>query len=513
MTRRYRRNDADADALIPPLDAFSEVGWDDIAEFAASGARVAATDLKPWVDSTSKNDFYIDAGESADDQLYAAEYLYPRREPLSEASEAEGVWMVYFAELQNASTAQERLWRGIYNSSNTVEGYNVRMSKAYLFRGTFDELEEFAASLRKATYDWLAGQANEVRASGAYDEHEEYAYVRVYDDGDPEDISAVDCKTVVVQDTVFGYFYILAEEGDYDESTDAEGPFESQARAARAAASQARSADDRTYEERHMSADEVYLNRQPDPEDDMPHQEGMDCNRLRGTIAIVYQPKLKRLMRVLPDSVRSIDVLFGDSLRGHAYLDSESMGDCGRTHSPGSGVKVGTGDGMALYTGLATLAYQACERDCIGSCPTSNMYGGRSRDADKWWAAARARGLAREELGDCDSISLEDLIDAGLVFWMADEGKYAGSMAAAREKYAAGFAAAEPDPNPETLALIGEVLSQLIAEEDFAAWAAAHLPAAAREATPNRRRGRKPAFVTPELEAYVDELYAGLEGL
>ncbi len=520
MARRYRKNDdeSDRDALIPPLDAYGSTAWEEIEEFAASGERVAATDLKPWVDPTSQNDYYIAAGGDDSDEIFAAEYLFPRREPLSDWNEAErteGVWMVYFAQLQSPTASERRLWRGVYRESNTVGGYDVRMSQCYLFRGTGAEVEDFGASVREAVKDWVSGEARVVVDSGATTEHTEYEYVRVYDASDPEDISAYDGKVVVLQDTVFGLWWTKTEEAE--ENVDVEGPFETESGANRSAQRQANSSDDRTRDESGMNADQVYLNRQADPEDEMPPREGVDCTKLRGTIAIVYQPKLKRLMRVVPDRTNSIEVLFGDSLRGSAYLDDDSMGQCARTHSPSSRVRVGTGDGMALYTGLATLAYQGCERECIGSCPTSSAYGTRSGAADRWWAAAVERGLAEREVGGCDSIQLETLVDAGLVFWMQYEGHYAGWMAAAREKYAAAFASAEPDPDPDTLKLISEVLSELIAEEDYAAWRAAHLPdeEAAVAATPNRRgaRSRKPAFVTEDLEAYVDELYAGLEGL
>jgi hypothetical protein len=280
---------------VPPIDAYSPGEWAEFEEFAASGARVVETGIKPWPDKSATSDFYVVAGGEDDDELFAIEYLFPRREPLGEWDEAapvEGVWLVYFTALQNPSRSAQRLWDDVERSSYEVDGYGVAMSPAYLFHGTGEAAEDFAAALRTSSLDWLGGDSDnsdKVVANDAYREHDDFEYVRVYDDGGPEDMVCDDGKVVVLRDTVFGWWWtMLQEEGTDPLATD--GPYETEQEADRRARGWAQQVDDRRSSERGMDANDVYMNRQPEP-DQGPPRHGIETeNDIEGLVAIVYQP-------------------------------------------------------------------------------------------------------------------------------------------------------------------------------------------------------------------------------
>ncbi len=220
-------------------------------------------------------------------------------------------------------------------------------------------------------------------------------------------------------------------------------------------------------------------------------------------LAVVYQPKTRELLGVYDDGHAGVLLVSDQSVLGTANIDTpeNDVDGCARAHAPGV-THVGRGYGLALYAALGCLAYSLYDQECIGS---SGQVGfeGRTPLAARWWEKALRSGLARASTHG-EFITLQSFIRAGLVFWMAEPGSHERELAQARRLYAPAFAAAATDA---LLApLVASVLGELLAHEDVAAWRSARL-------TPNRRRGRRPTFVTAELEAHVDELYAGLEGL
>lgn len=211
-----------------------------------------------------------------------------------------------------------------------------------------------------------------------------------------------------------------------------------------------------------------------------------------------------------------VDILFGGETVGTGYFGG-AMGACQRTHTAHGVTERGTGLGTALYTALAAVAYQRFSAPCIASAPDDRGFGGRSPLADKWWGRAEALGIAHPtSLCDgCVAADLRTFIERGLVLWLREPGKYEGLLVEAREQYLEAFLAAEP--HPASIPLIDELLSAVAADEVMDQWRAVWRPQAAVAATPNRRRARaargRPAFVTPELEAHVEALYADLDGL
>jgi hypothetical protein len=198
---------------------------------------------------------------------------------------------------------------------------------------------------------------------------------------------------------------------------------------------------------------------------------------------------------------------------GRGYLDNELVGGCARTHTPDGVNRKQEGYGVALYAALSCYAYLGMGRICIASAPAGAGFGGRSSDGDKWWRSAVKRGLANttEVCQGCVAAYLETFIARGLVLWLKHPGPLREVLAGALDEYLEAFLAAEPDP--ASLSIIEEALSVYAAPAVMQQWRQAWRPAA----TPNRRRARaargRPAFVTPELEAHVEALYADLDGL
>lgn len=554
--RRYRRNDA----LQPPESAYSPEAWEQIAEFAASGAEALPVDIPmPEPDSHGRAPALVyrvavaydqrnanvtggwDPYGRSEDSPYFIAYVYPREALDSRQHWYElrnlpdsSVWLVGF---QHLRTPQQRdLWDSTVGRRRPRTG-GLPVAESYLVRGNSEEARRAVVTLRRATMAWMEGEGEAVLESGAYDVEGTETYVAVSGRGD--DLAAYDGEVRVLRDQVFGLYWAARSLRETD-ILEVYGPYTRLDHAQESAKEQRIAHDDRTdYERsRNMSGDAVAAarNERTQEEQERASRQELSLERdVRGeTIALVYKPRSRtvpspaRILSVVAISTRRTVIQFGEKNFGEGYLDTEDIEGCARTHTPSGVIRHhrGTGYGLSLYTSLATIAYQGYEMECIGSSPTSRAYGSRSEDADEWWAAQLSRGLANE--GDCNGcayIRLEDLVDAGLIVWMAYPGAYEGALADAREKYLEAFLSAEPDPEQDSIELIDQVLSAHASAEAMAEWRAAHREEAEPPAvaTANRRRagrrpprlapGRagKPSFVTPALEAHVDQQYAWLQ--
>ncbi len=188
--------------------------------------------------------------------------------------------------------------------------------------------------------------------------------------------------------------------------------------------------------------------------------------------AIVFSPKADRLFAAYgTKSVRISDRLAARSrserVVGSGYFDDRLIGSCLRTHTPGGVTSESTGQGVALYAALAVVAYQAFGVPCVGSAPAGQGYGYRTPDGDRIWsklAGAGGRPALAEPSGVCDgclSLSLETLIGAGFVVWMAAPGAYEGVLSEAQSVFHAAFAGAQARVSGESVAgLLAELFGR-----------------------------------------------------
>lgn len=190
--------------------------------------------------------------------------------------------------------------------------------------------------------------------------------------------------------------------------------------------------------------------------------------------AIVFSPKADRLFAAYgTKNVRISERLgarsprSGEQIAGVGNFDERLIGQCLRTHTPRGVTAEATGQGVALYAALAVVAYQAFDVPCVGSAPAGQGYGYRTPDGDRIWAklaGAGGRPALAEPSGVCDgclSLSLETLIGAGFVVWMAEPGEYEGLIAEAQSVFRQAFAGAKARVSGESVAkLLGELFGR-----------------------------------------------------
>lgn len=541
MTRRYRRNSEPVDDLLPPQEAFRGRDWwyfQDAFERLAMGEAELLPDIdlpQPGRDGELEPGGHVETGNrSSANTFFRFARVWPRepKQPWRKLfnSETPGLWLVYFTAMVDPSRNVREVWIEASLSRGSLEDLTGRyraVSWCYVLKGTAVEAYALTERLAAASAQWLARAGAAVAENAAYQEIESAPYVSVYDGDEP--VVTSDDFMVLVRDDLAGLYWVIPTDSQGN-TGDVAGPWDSYSRAANRMREMAENADGRTTGERRLGMDALAVAEARNRGVETP--EGVRTESLTrsregalfgadtpGLIAIVYQPKSKQLMSVELEPSRygtaRANLRFDGVQIGRGYFDTDTIADCARTHTPAGVTEEGGGYGMALYTALGTLAWQVYGRECIASSPSSDQFGSRSPAADRWWRRAVERGIAApmDECSACAAIEIGTLIDAGLVFWMREPGDYEGQIAEAQVKYAAAFAAAVPDP--AFLNLIEDTLGTVIAPETMDIWRFAYRDGAA--ATPNRRGGRrrerKPAFVTPELEAHVEDLYAGLEGL